>query len=974
MHEALEQRLLLATGPELFAVRPNDGELFLRDGDNELSVAPRELDLLFKGGANLADIDKDTTSLRIIRAGANGRFDVASMRSDLGTGGEVVVDFSALNLGEVQNGIRLILTESDHGDGSGPTISVLGTDIYADLNRNPGNGTRAGQLVDALNDDSDASALIEAEINVGLSNAVTPADIAVTDYILQPATVTTDFGTGTYEVRFTARASGNSSTNISINVNEQPLGDGADPNVSVGGNTISVTLNTTPGSETTAEELVEAVNQHAGASDLVIAEVVEADLTAVDPQNYAPINLGGGVTDNVGASMVSDFWTADSVEIQFTANVANYPGANGDNILIRVDLSDLGADAAPTIATNTGVNPHEVTITLNTHDGGQTTAEQLVEAIVNDTAGGGVNDPAASDLISAQVISTPANTKYTGLVTDPIIKSALPLALGQLSNGGSTQATAHSDFGTSLDILFTADGTNYPGAAGNAMSIEVQRQNLGPGADPTVAVVGTTITATLNTTPGSKTTPQQLVNKINSDAKDAGGNQMVTAQIISAADTDITGAGPMALNLALTEMDDFGTDGLVGVEFTAVNYAVPGGVITIDVTEADRTFAGTPGVGITVNGSTINVELDTDLANGGTSATKAQQLLTRWSNVAAAGALATPAVALGSPATSIVGGGSRTITLDVRNQFVLRDATDAFGPITLTDANQTLVMSDFGAAKPLQVRLAADANGAAGDGITVQVVNRTRGAGAEPNVTVDGKNIYVELNNTAGSETTAQQLIDKLRSTAGALIDVTLLYGDPDEVLGGLPNTFSPLILRGGDDTVVAPGYIGLPGDDPGVANSVPAEDARINRNEIIVRFAETLPDDLYRIELFGVDDPANGITALRNRTTSMALGDTTDDNTDNGRNVSQDFRLDLGAQVISAVPQPVSRNVQRIQWPGGAGSFDLTFQDKTVTINAGDDADAVRNAMETNLDNVEPGDVVVTGAALDWTIAFHGR
>ena len=84
--ESLEPRQLLATGPELFAIRPNDGDLFLRTELNVLPVAPRELNLLFKGGADLADIDLGTTALRISRAGGNEQFDVASIRSDLGTG------------------------------------------------------------------------------------------------------------------------------------------------------------------------------------------------------------------------------------------------------------------------------------------------------------------------------------------------------------------------------------------------------------------------------------------------------------------------------------------------------------------------------------------------------------------------------------------------------------------------------------------------------------------------------------------------------------------------------------------------------------------------------------------------------------------------------------------------------------------------------------------------------------------------
>ncbi len=60
-------------------------------------------------------------------------------------------------------------------------------------------------------------------------------------------------------------------------------------------------------------------------------------------------------------------------------------------------------------------------------------------------------------------------------------------------------------------------------------------------------------------------------------------------------------------------------------------------------------------------------------------------------------------------------------------------------------------------------------------------------------------------------------------------------------------------------DVIIRPGFIGL-GDNP---------------NEAIVRFAETLPDDVYRIDAYG--------EALQ-------------------------FELDLGAQVISVVPQPITR------------------------------------------------------------------
>ncbi|WP_145348533.1 tandem-95 repeat protein [Rosistilla ulvae] len=79
------------------------------------------------------------------------------------------------------------------------------------------------------------------------------------------------------------------------------------------------------------------------------------------------------------------------------------------------------------------------------------------------------------------------------------------------------------------------------------------------------------------------------------------------------------------------------------------------------------------------------------------------------------------------------------------------------------------------------------------------------------------------------------------------------------------------------------------------------------NQNEVIARFSNALPDDDYRIEVFGFDDPALGIVGLR----SISA---TDPDTlliprqEGARKEVVDFRLDLGAQVQAVVPQPVVR------------------------------------------------------------------
>ena len=64
--------------------------------------------------------------------------------------------------------------------------------------------------------------------------------------------------------------------------------------------------------------------------------------------------------------------------------------------------------------------------------------------------------------------------------------------------------------------------------------------------------------------------------------------------------------------------------------------------------------------------------------------------------------------------------------------------------------------------------------------------------------------------------------------------------------------------------------------------------------NEIIIRFAETLPDDDYQITIFG-----EGEHPLLN-TRGVAFRD--------GNDLTVSFSLDLGAQVKAVVPQPVTR------------------------------------------------------------------
>ncbi len=82
-----------------------------------------------------------------------------------------------------------------------------------------------------------------------------------------------------------------------------------------------------------------------------------------------------------------------------------------------------------------------------------------------------------------------------------------------------------------------------------------------------------------------------------------------------------------------------------------------------------------------------------------------------------------------------------------------------------------------------------------------------------------------------------------------------------------------------GDETVIVPGFIGL-GD---------------TANVVIIRFAEPLTDDHYRLEILGTTaNPLRGVNG-------KAFNDGDSD-------AVIDFRLDLGAQVVAVVPQPIER------------------------------------------------------------------
>lgn len=203
--------------------------------------------------------------------------------------------------------------------------------------------------------------------------------------------------------------------------------------------------------------------------------------------------------------------------------------------------------------------------------------------------------------------------------------------------------------------------------------------------------------------------------------------------------------------------------------------------------------------------------------------------------------------------------------------------------------------SDFGSNGAASIELTSIAEG---QSLTVAVNHAVLAPGALPTISAAGNNITVTLNTRTNSRTTAEQLVQTINNSPvlnGRLI-AKVKGGLQAATLGHAASTsYSPILVNQTRDLVVQPGAV-LVGQNP-------------DENEVTVRFAETLKDDLYRIEIFGFDDPTQGVVGLRNLSDQPGVpGQLYRPSLAGTRKDTIQFRLDLGPQVTAVVPQPVYR------------------------------------------------------------------
>ncbi len=195
--ESLEPRMLLAVGPQLVSINPNDGEAFDLNGSPVVNVAPRELRLRFSeqfdDNGQVIGLDPATLDgIRVTRTDNDGTFSKASWISDLNSNGRIYVEFTAKVGGLAGNGIQINLSRSNPREPGLPRISVDGRTVTAVLNLTPNDKSTALDLVTAINQDPVANQLIEARL---LGIDAETEFLGRTD-LLPGEDITTNLGTG----------------------------------------------------------------------------------------------------------------------------------------------------------------------------------------------------------------------------------------------------------------------------------------------------------------------------------------------------------------------------------------------------------------------------------------------------------------------------------------------------------------------------------------------------------------------------------------------------------------------------------------------------------------------------------------------------------------------------------------------------------------------------------------------------------
>jgi len=373
--ESLEARHLMAAGPQLIGVQPNEGSLISLGSSGAtatvLNVSPREIVLRFD---DTAALDANTlTGIQVKRSGSDGILESAYVSTDLGTNGQVVLDFSASLPGQQGNAIELRFTQVARSSSipgkpaSWPILNVVGTRIDIEVNIQAGNKTTAADLIRAMTEDTQVASKVLVKRLRGLESAVI-ADTVPTDRTLKlqgadSARVSSNLNSGNnaLQVEFLSSRPGQSGR---VEIVSRDFGGQATPSVFVTGQTVRVEVNSNARFLTTVQELLTAINSSTEAQQVLQARLISGSatariganfptttqllLTAGDDITLTPAYIGLGDTGRevilrFAETLPDDFYLIDILGAGPFAlrNVAGLPFNNGINQSVRFDL-DLG--------------------------------------------------------------------------------------------------------------------------------------------------------------------------------------------------------------------------------------------------------------------------------------------------------------------------------------------------------------------------------------------------------------------------------------------------------------------------------------------------------------------------------------------------------------------------------------------------------------------------------------------------------
>lgn len=219
--------------------------------------------------------------------------------------------------------------------------------------------------------------------------------------------------------------------------------------------------------------------------------------------------------------------------------------------------------------------------------------------------------------------------------------------------------------------------------------------------------------------------------------------------------------------------------------------------------------------------------------------------------------------------------------------------------LTLRGAVTANSASDLGTGGAVSVRFTSAFPGADGQNVSVVLQRVNVGQPNPPSIRINGTTVTVRLNSTPGSESTVADLLAAISGNpeASALVIATLERGPATTVIGNRPGAAQTIQLQNFRDSTIQPGYVGI-GNAP---------------NEVVFRFAQALPSDTYRIDIFG-----SGPGVLQNQQNEVFNG---------GQSVSQEFTLDLAPRVLAVVPEPIIRTANGLT--PEVGVIEVYFSDK---------------------------------------------